>query len=66
VDRGPSTSVWLKICIFLLVLAGAAWLLTGSEIILGLAAGMAGVAALALVADLLDVLGVPWNRWRDR
>jgi hypothetical protein len=41
-------------------------LLTGSEIILGLAAGVAGVAVLALVADLLDVLGVPWNRRRDR
>jgi hypothetical protein len=40
--------------------------LTGSEIVLGLAAGMAGVAVLALVADLLDVLGVPWNRSRDR
>jgi hypothetical protein len=47
-------------------LAGLAWLLTGSEIILGLAAGLAGVAVLALVADLLDVLGVPWHRWRDR
>jgi hypothetical protein len=66
VDRGPSTSVWLKICIVLLALAGVTWLLTGSEIILGLAAGVAGVAVLALVADVLDLLGVPWNRWRDR
>jgi cytochrome c oxidase assembly factor CtaG len=61
-----STAVWLKVCIVLLALAGAAWALTGSEIILGLAAGMAGVAVLALAAEVLDVLGVPWNRWRDR
>jgi hypothetical protein len=66
VRRFESTSVWLKICIVLLVLAGLAWLLTGSEVILGLAAGMAGVAVLALAADVLDVLGVPWGRWRDR
>jgi hypothetical protein len=64
--RFESTSLWLKTCIVLLALAGLAWLLTGSEIILGLAAGLAGVAVLALVADLLDVLGVPWHRWRDR
>jgi hypothetical protein len=64
--RFESTSLWLKTCIVLLALAGLAWLLTGSEIVLGLAAGLAGVAVLALVADLLDVLGVPWHRWRDR
>jgi hypothetical protein len=66
VDRGQSTSVWLKFCILLLALAGVAWLLTGSAIILGLAAGLAGVAVLAVVSYLRDVLDVPWNRPRDR
>jgi hypothetical protein len=61
-----STSAWLKICIALLLLAALSWLLTGSEILLGLAAGTAGVAVIALVADLLDVLGVRRDHWRDR